>query len=73
MADMNTVNFNYDKAKRLRLAYNNALDAGKKTKDTFVFDGQEYVLGYAYYMLEHLSNPRQYNDPDLKPKRRAPE
>lgn len=40
-------------AKRLKVAYAEACKT--KTKDdTFVFDGNEFVLGYAKYLIEFL-------------------
>lgn len=40
-------------AKRLKTAYAEACKT--KTKDeTFMFDGHEFVLGYAKYLIEYL-------------------
>ena len=53
MDDRKMINFTPEMAKRLKAAY---LEA-KKTKqgrDTFVFDGNEYVLDYAKYLVEFL-------------------
>jgi hypothetical protein len=71
MGDTKKINFSLASAKSLRRTYNNALDAGKKKNDVIVFEGNELVLSYAYYVLEYLAG--QFKEPDLAPKRRAPE
>jgi hypothetical protein len=53
---MNTVNDNiihFDKFKfnRLKRAYNKAV---KAKLESFEFDGEEYVVGFAKYLLEYL-------------------
>ena len=37
----------------LKKAYNAAV---KAKQDTFTFDGKEWMIGYAKYMLEHMEN-----------------
>lgn len=40
-----------DTAQRLRKAYQ---QAKKENKETFTFEGHEFVTQYAYYLLEYL-------------------
>lgn len=48
-----TVEMRFSKAdlKRLKVAYKQAVDAGQ---DQFTFDGHEFVVGYAKYLIEYL-------------------
>jgi len=48
---MTTVNFTPQLAKKLRTAYEQAVEL---KQDTFMFEGQEMVVGYAKYLLEYL-------------------
>jgi hypothetical protein len=48
MATINTYNY-----PRFLRAYNTAVQAGK---DSFVFDEQEILVGYAKYVIEHIKN-----------------
>lgn len=49
---MNTeVNYTPEKVIALRTAYENAVREGK---EIFSFDGNDYVQGYAKYLLEYL-------------------
>lgn len=51
MSDTKMVQFTPEKAKRFASAYNKA----KKDKvKSFFFEGDEYVVSYAYYVLEYL-------------------
>lgn len=47
------IRWTHEMRERLRAHYNAARAAGK---DTFMFDGNEYVTRYAKYLLEHLDN-----------------
>jgi len=49
---MKTVQWNSEKRDRLTLALHDAKASGK---DTFMFDGDEYVVGYAKYLLQYLN------------------
>ena len=50
-----TVNWNRPKLDRLKLAYKAAVAGQEKTgDDVFLFEGQEYVIGYARYLIEYL-------------------
>lgn len=53
---MPNVEFTPDKYKRLKIAYQKAVDANKKS---FVFDANEYVTSYAKYLLEYLKGKMQ--------------
>ena len=46
-----TVTFTAESIKRFEQTYD---EANAKHVDRFVFDGNEYVTGYAVYLLEHL-------------------
>lgn len=63
------LNFTYDKALELRDAYNRARDGGSGYRETFTFEGNSFVLGYAYYLLEHLANT--WGAPELKAQKTA--
>jgi hypothetical protein len=56
---MKTVSFDEDKLSNFKRAYNNAKKEGK---DIFIFDGNEFVLGYAKYMIEYLEGKFQKGD-----------
>jgi hypothetical protein len=47
-----TVKFDRAKRERLRKAYNDAKDR----VEVFAFEGDDYFVGYAKYLLEHLDN-----------------
>lgn len=42
------------KLKRLKAALKKAKESGKGRRGTFEFDGNEYVVGYAEYLIEYL-------------------
>lgn len=69
MAKRSEITFTRAKTAAFLKAYNDALEMGKKGGETFVFEGDEFVVNYAYYALEHLSN--NFNEPRFKPERRA--
>lgn len=49
------VEFTPAKLRRLKCAYKHALEHQQKTgEDVFVFEENEYVVGYARYLIEHL-------------------
>lgn len=52
---MNTVSFNKYNTVDFAKAYNKARSAQEKT---FLFEGGEYVIDYAYYLLQHLVNEK---------------
>lgn len=47
------VKFDLAKAKRLKEAYEEAIDVGA---ESFIFEGDEYLVTYVKYLLEHLSS-----------------
>lgn len=49
---MNT-NFDEDKFRRFKAAYQKALD---DKQDTFFFEGGEWLVSYAKYVIEHLTS-----------------
>jgi hypothetical protein len=49
------VEFTLPKLRRLRKALKRAKAEGKGRQDTFMFDGNEYVVGYAEYLVEYLN------------------
>lgn len=55
---MNTVTFT---AKTAKLFVNDYNKAAKNRDYTFVFDGNEYVVNYAYYLIQHLVNEKIIN------------
>ena len=46
------IEFTPEKAKRLKKAYEAAV---KENKNSFIFEGNEFVTGYAKYVLEYLA------------------
>lgn len=48
---METVQFDLKKLKLLKAAYANAVN---RHLETFAFDGNAYVVGYAKYLIEYL-------------------
>lgn len=46
-----TMTFTPDRLEELRMAYNQAIEAGQSM---FVFDGHELLVTYASYLIEHL-------------------
>lgn len=49
---MTNVTFDEEKLRRLKKAYDEAV---KNQKDSFFFDGQEYLTSYAKYLIEFLT------------------
>ena len=47
-----TITYTPDKLKRLKAAYELHKDAGKDA--VFEFDGEQYVVNYAKYLIEYL-------------------
>lgn len=47
------VQFDKDKLKRFKRAYNKAV---KERKDSFIFDDNEYLTLYAKYLIEYLTD-----------------
>ena len=53
MSETKTLNFTPEMARRLKAKYAEACQT--KIKDeTFLFEGNEYVLGYAKYLIDYL-------------------
>jgi len=48
---MNTVTITAESLPKLKAAYQRAVDEGR---DTFFFEGNEYVVGYAKYLIEYV-------------------
>jgi len=48
---MTIVNFNREKLGQFKKIY---LAAVEDKKETFIFDGEEYLTGYAKYVVEYL-------------------
>lgn len=48
------INFTVDKLKRFKRAYNRALANGTDWNEAFTFEGKEWVVGYAKYVIEYL-------------------
>ena len=65
MAEAKTITIDRAGALRLLDAYNVAKDA---KQESFMFDGNEYVTTYAYYVILHLINSGLI-DPKKKPER----
>ncbi len=51
---MRIVKFTPEKLKGLKAALKKEQDANKDRHATFMFDGAEYVVGYAAYLVEYL-------------------
>ncbi len=47
------ININLD---HFKIEYNKALEEGKGFKDTFMYEGDEIVVGYAKYLIEYLES-----------------
>jgi hypothetical protein len=54
--DRPMIEFDQAKTRRLRDAYEAAVASQQQT---FMFDGQEYVIGFAFYLLEYLASKFQ--------------
>jgi hypothetical protein len=52
---MTTKDINFDRPMRERLRKAHAA-AVAKNQDSFIFEGNEYFVGYAKYLLEHMDN-----------------
>lgn len=50
--EKDVVSFTKDKFDRFKKVYGESKDKGKCT--TFEFEGNEYVIGYAKYLIEYL-------------------
>ena len=48
-----TLTFTKDRLARLKDEYAKAKEAGL---EEFNFDGYDFLIGYAYYLIEHLEN-----------------
>jgi len=51
MSDKVTISWDRAKLERFKQAYKKAVDA---RSDTFTFDGHDFVVGYAKYLIEYL-------------------
>ena len=49
----NVINWNRARLSRFREAYKAALDS---KQETFVFEGHDFVIGYAKYLIEFLDD-----------------
>lgn len=49
---MKTVNFDKEKLARFKIAYEIAVESNV---DVFVFEGQEYLVSFAKYLIEYLT------------------
>lgn len=62
------INFDRDKLRQLKTHYNKAV---KANKESFIFNGDEYLTAYAKYVIEYLSSQfekiRQPNPSPHKP------
>ncbi len=61
---MQFVDFNREKARRLRDRYG---VANACHEESFLFEGREWVTGYAYFALLWLAN--RFNDPSIIPEK----
>lgn len=50
---MPDISFDHDKLQRLRKAHAEAVDKGV---DMFVFEGHQWLVSYAGYMIEYLAS-----------------
>jgi hypothetical protein len=50
---MTTINFDRIKLKALKKKYTEAV---KDNKETFIFEGNEFLVSYAKYVIEYLEN-----------------
>lgn len=48
-----TITWTYDMLQRFKQAY---AKAKAENADTFIFDGNEFVLGYAAYLIQYLDS-----------------
>ena len=51
---MKIVRFTPEKLEQLKAALEKAQTEGKGRQDAFTFDGVEYTVGYAGYLIDHL-------------------
>jgi hypothetical protein len=50
---MQTINFDREKLRRLKTAYDRAVKQGN---ESFMFDGNELLTAYAKYLIEYLTD-----------------
>lgn len=50
---MKKIEFTKDKFEQFKVAYNKAVEEGVKS---FFFDGHEFLVSYAKYLIEYLSS-----------------
>lgn len=56
MVSMETINWNKKKLAALyKKLYECVHDEGMNDDETFMFEGHEFVIGYAKYLYEHVS------------------
>lgn len=48
---MKNISFNRESARGFITTYNKAK---KDSKESFIYDGNEFVIGYAYYLIQYL-------------------
>jgi hypothetical protein len=48
-----TIKFTSNKLKQLKIVYEKAIE---NKKETFIFEKNEYLVGYAKYLIEYLEN-----------------
>lgn len=56
---MKMINFDRNKLKDLKRHYKKALEA---KKETFIFNGDEYLTSYAKYVIEYLESQFKKSD-----------
>ena len=59
---MKMINFDRQKLKELKTLYNKAV---KESKESFTYNGDEYLTSYAKYMIEYLDS--QFNNKNNNP------
>jgi hypothetical protein len=50
-----TITWDSDKLKRLKAAYRSAVRAGLEPDDVFSFEGNDFVVAYAFHLIEYLT------------------
>lgn len=51
-----TISWTPEMLRRFKERYEAELEAGKDSKDTFIFDGNVFILGYAKYLIQYLED-----------------
>lgn len=66
---MSVIEWTKEKRDRLEKVYKSEIANGSGRYDTFTFEGHEFVIGYAEYLIQHLNT--ELKDASQRPNRRV--